>query len=244
MSEIREIVIVMPTYNNCTTLRGVVDAVLGQGFELIVVDDGSTDATREILTAYGRRIQLIRYETNRGKGYALSKGFAAAEKMGARYAITIDSDGQHDASDLKKFVEAIERLPDSMIVGARMLDAPNMPSKNSFANRFSNFWFTLQTGISLPDTQSGFRLYPLRHLRGMKLLTTRYESELELMVRLAWSGVKFRTVPITVYYRDDRVTHFRPTIDFIRISLLNTALTIAAVCYGYPRMLLSRLFTR
>ena len=116
-----------------------------------------------------------------------------------------------------------------------------MPSGNTFANRFSNFWFHLQTGLRLPDTQTGFRVYPLLHLPCLKLLTYRYESELELLVFSAWRGVHIVPVPVSVSYPADRVSHFRPFRDFLRISLLNTVLCLLAIVYGYPRMLLNRM---
>ena len=127
------------------------------------------------------------------------------------------------------------------MVGSRNLQADGMPAGNTFANRFSNFWFRVQTGISLPDTQTGFRLYPLHHLPCLGLLTARYESELELLVFSAWRGARLVPVGISVSYPGDRVSHFRPFWDFFRISLLNTALCIIALVYGYPRMLITKL---
>lgn len=113
-----------------------------------------------------------------------------------------------------------------------------MPRGNTFANRFSNFWFRLQTGIDLQDTQSGYRLYPLGALRGLGLITSRYEAELELLVFAAWAGTPIISVPVKVYYppADERVSHFRPVYDFVRISILNTVLCVLALVYGYPRM--------
>lgn len=237
-----DVYVVIPTYNNAKTLCGVIDSVLESGLPVIVVNDGATDNTQQIISLYHNRIELIEYTPNRGKGYALMQGFMRAAKLGAKYAITIDSDGQHDAGDIAKFLERIDgEADDIMIVGARGFGQEHMPKGNTFANRFSNFWFTLQTAIKLPDTQSGFRLYPLKKVSKMKLFTSRYESELEMMVRLAWSGTKIVSLPITVYYTQDRVTHFRPTVDFMRISLLNTVLTILSVFYGHPRKLITKL---
>ena len=112
-----------------------------------------------------------------------------------------------------------------------------MPGGNTFANRFSNFWFTIQTGIRLPDTQTGFRLYPLKRLSGTRFVTSRYEAELELLVFAAWAGVELVSVPVRVFYpsQEERVTHFRPVADFARISVLNTVLCFLAVVYGWPR---------
>jgi hypothetical protein len=119
-----------------------------------------------------------------------------------------------------------------------------MPAGNSFANRFSNFWFALQTLRRLPDTQTGFRVYPLEDLPPLWILTSRYEAELTLLVFSAWKGISLVPVPVQVSYPEDRVTHFRPFWDFFRISVLNTVLCLLALIYGYPRMLLTRLFRR
>ena len=174
-----------------------------------------------------------------GKGKALTSGFQAAMERGFRYAITMDADGQHYASDLPAFAEALATHPDTLIVGSRQFGLPNMPQKSSFANKFSNFWFTVQTGKKLPDTQTGYRLYPLNKMGKMKLLSSRYEAELALLVRSAWRGIDIMPIPINVYYppKEERVSHFRPGMDFFRISVLNTFFTFAAILYGYPSML-------
>lgn len=101
-----------------------------------------------------------------------------------------------------------------------------MPSKNTFANKFSNFWYKVETGQTLSDSQSGFRLYPLTRLKGMRFYTPRYEFEVEVIVRAAWRGVAVKNIPIRVYYppQEERVSHFKPAKDFTRISVLNTCL--------------------
>jgi glycosyltransferase involved in cell wall biosynthesis len=228
--------VIIPTYNNERFLSAVVDAVLQYTSAIIVVNDGSTDGTNERLKRYQSSITVVSYPKNRGKGYALRAGFDKAEALGFSYAITMDSDGQHEASDLPSFMEALKTHPEAMIIGSRCLTQENMPKKNTFANRFSNFWFTLQTGRKLPDTQTGFRLYPLAEMRGMRSFTSRYEAELELLVRSAWRNIPQIPAPIQVHYlpEGERVTHFRPGIDFLRISLLNTCFVFGAVFYGYP----------
>lgn len=228
-------VVIIPTYNNAATIRGVIEGVAAYVDDIMVVNDGSTDATGAILEAV-EGIEVISYDVNRGKGYALRTGLRAAAGKGFRYAITIDSDGQHYASDIPCFLSRVEDEPDSLIVGARNLCQENMPSKNSFANRFSNFWFRLETGKKLSDTQSGFRLYPLDKLKDMKFVTSRYEFELEILVRAAWRGVNVVDIPIQVYYAPDgeRVSHFKPARDFMRISVLNSVLVIIALLVYYP----------
>ena len=234
------ICLLIPTYNNERYLPGVLDEALRYTSSVIVVNDGSTDRTCELLEAYRSRITLVSYPRNKGKGYALGRGFDKAEALGYTYALTMDSDGQHLASDLPRFVEAVKKHPGSMIVGCRELRQKNMPRGNTFANLFSNFWFALQTGRRLPDTQTGFRLYPLGKMKGMRAFTTKYEAELELLVRLAWKNIRQIPVRIRVCYppAGKRVTHFRPGRDFLRISLLNAALVPLAVLYGYPSRLI------
>lgn len=236
--EAEHICVVMPTYNNCGTLAGVIDDVLRYTTSLIVVNDGSTDQTGKILETYSARITVVSYPVNRGKGFALKQGFSAAVESGYHAAITIDSDGQHFARDLERFVEMAEQYPDSLLIGQRTTEG-TMPTKNSFANKFSNFWFTLQTAKKLNDTQNGFRLYPLKAMKRMRPYSYRYEAELELLVRSAWKGIPIYPVPVHVYYapEGERVTHFRPGKDFFRISLLNTLFVFLAVLYGYPSMI-------
>ncbi|MDR2119765.1 MAG: glycosyltransferase [Tannerella sp.] len=238
--------LIIPTYNNDASLAAVLDAVLQYTQAVIVVNDGSTDGTAETLARYRRRIEIVAYTPNRGKGYALRRGFDRAEQAGYACALTMDSDGQHDARDIGRFAEALRRHSDSLIVGSRSFRPENMPARNTFANRFSNFWFTVQTGFRLPDTQSGFRLYPLARMKGMRPLTSRYEAELELLVRAAWRNIPILPIPIRVHYppEGERVTHFRPGMDFARISLLNTLCVFGAIFYGYPSRLFRRLIRR
>lgn len=236
MIDPRHICAVIPTYNNGGTVADVVRGVIGQGLPVIVVDDGSTDDTSAKLE--GLSVTIIRHPRNRGKGRALKTGLEAARKFGFRYALTLDADGQHDPADIPALVAAAGKR--TLVVGSRNLTAEGMPAGNTFANRFSNFWFTVQTGRKLPDTQTGFRVYPLEGLPSLKLLTARYEAELTLLVFSAWKGLSLVPVPVRVYYPEDRVSHFRPFADFFRISVLNTILCVVALVYGYPRMLIGR----
>lgn len=228
-------VVLMPTYNNAGTIAKVIADVNEYSEDVIVVNDGSTDETKSILASIDG-IKVIDYEKNQGKGYALKLGLQKAYEWGYRYAITIDSDGQHYADDIPNFICKIEEKPDSLLIGARNLAADNMPSKNTFANKFSNFWYKVETGQTLCDTQSGYRLYPLEKLQKIHFITRRYEFEVEIIVRAAWRGVNVENIPIKVYYPpvEERVSHFRPLQDFTRISILNTALVLYAFLIYYP----------
>ena len=231
----RGICAIIPTFNNGKTIEKVVRDTLVQCDDVIVVNDGCTDGTAQILDKIDG-ITLVSYPQNRGKGYALKQGFRKALEMGFAYAITLDGDGQHFPEDIPLFLQANRKYPGALIVGSRKLEGVERSKGSDFANKFSNFWFYIQTGKALDDTQTGYRLYPLHKLRGLGLLTSRYEAELELLVFASWHGVELVPISVNVYYppREERVSHFRPGMDFARISVLNTVLCFLAIVYGLP----------
>ncbi|MBP3202263.1 MAG: glycosyltransferase family 2 protein [Bacteroidales bacterium] len=250
--------ILIPTYNNAGTLEDVVRRALRQGYPVLVVDDGSTDRTPELLQALQKapqhqewhfsrqgdrtpvkagmlsRLSVITHRVNLGKGSALKTGFEEARRRGYRYVVSLDADGQHFPEDIPALLEAGGE--NTLVVGSRSIRGNSGGS--SFANRFSNFWFKVFTWKNLPDTQTGFRLYPLEQLPSLSILSARYEAEFALLVFSAWKGVKLLPVPVNVAYPNDRVSHFRPVADFLRITLLNIGLLVLSILYGWPRMLL------
>lgn len=232
-----ETLIIIPTYNNAGTLEDVIRRCLAQGLPVLVVNDGSSDETASILERM--EVQSISHPKNLGKGQALKTGFLEARRQGFKYALTIDSDGQHFPEDIPALLE--EKGERTLVVGSR--SQMGADGGGSFANRFSNFWFRLYTWVDLPDTQTGFRLYPLNELPSLNLLSSRYEAELTLLVFSAWKGLKLKPVPVRVAYPEDRVSHFRPGADFLRISLLNTLLLFVSLFYGWPRTILRKLFS-
>ncbi|MBO7119223.1 MAG: glycosyltransferase [Bacteroidaceae bacterium] len=232
----RGICVVIPTYNNAGTIADIVRRALEHCLDVIVVADGCTDQTPDILQGI-EGITVVSYPKNAGKGSALKRGFKQALEMGFAYAITLDADGQHFPEDIPTMLQANQKHPGALIVGERKgLEAMERSKGSKFANAFANFWFAIQTGQRLKDTQTGFRLYPLKKLRGLSLLTSRYEAELELLVFASWHGVEIVSEPVNVYYPkpEERVSHFRPIPDFSRIFILNTVLCMLAVVYGLP----------
>lgn len=231
----RGICVIIPTYNNGGTIGRVVRETLQECNDVIVVDDGCTDDTATIL-AQIEGVTVVRHERNRGKGQALKSGFRKAKEMGFAYAITLDGDGQHYPRDIAKMLKANIEHPGAFIIGSRNLEGVERSGGSSFANKFANFWFNLQTGRKVGDTQSGYRLYALRKLRLLGLVSARYEAELSLLVFASWHGAQIFETPIDVYYppKEERVSHFRPAADFGRISVLNTCLCFMAILYGLP----------
>lgn len=244
--------VLIPTYNNAQKLEQVIIDSLeyttihlakGHGiYHLLVVNDGSSDATQQILEKYPFIMQLS-YTPNEGKGIAMRRGFEYAIERGYDYAITLDSDGQHYPKDIPTFVDALQENRNAIVIGSRNMGQENVPTKSSFGNKFSSFWLWVETGIRLADTQSGYRLYPIRAIKDFSFVTGRYEFEVEVLVRAAWSGIDLSCVPIDVYYPPaaERITHFRPFKDFFRISVLNTFLCILAFLWFRPRMFLRSL---
>ena len=238
-----KICVIIPTYNNERTLKRVIDGVLEITDDLIVINDGATDSTSRILKKY-TDITQIYLPKNKGKGNALRVGFKKAEELGYEFSITIDSDGQHYPEDIAVFVNQLEFEINKniLLIGSRNMNQEAVPGGSSFGNKFSNFWYKVETGIQLKDTQSGFRLYPLKELNKIKFYTSKFEFEIENIVKAAWKGIIVKNVPVKVLYDEqERVSHFRPFKDFARISLLNTWLVLVAFIYIKPRDLIRKL---
>lgn len=231
----KKICILIPTFNNEKTLKRVIDGVLEFTESIIVINDGSTDSTAEILSEYPQ-ITIISLPENKGKGNALKVGFRKAIALHFNHAITIDSDGQHYPDDIPVFVKALlDENEDVLLIGNRNMSQDGIPRKSSFGNNFSNFWYWFETGIKLEDTQSGYRLYPLNKIP-KQYYTPKFEFEIEIIVRTAWNGVPVKNIPVKVLYDpEERVSHFRPFKDFTRISILNTVLVTIAIFYIKPR---------
>lgn len=232
--------VIIPTFNNHQTLEKVILSTLAYTANIIVVNDGSTDDTGEILERYKDKIRILTHARNRGKGAALRSGLKRAEALGYEFAITLDSDGQHFPSDIPKFLEKVAPGRDILIIGNRNMTAGSIPERSKFGRRFSNFWVRLETGQELLDTQSGYRLYTVARINQFNFFTVKYDFELESLVRWVWHNYPVEIVPVDVYYPppEERVSHFRKFEDNLRISLLNSVLvTLSLICF-WPRHLL------
>lgn len=232
--------VLIPTYNNAGTLARVLDGVLAVTKNIVVVNDGATDGTESILKAYCKihQIHQIRLPNNKGKGKALKIGFKECLELGYDFAITIDSDGQHFPEDIPIFLEALQKedTKNVLYIGSRNMKQYDVPGSSSFGNKFSNFWFWFETGTWLTDTQCGYRLYPLREIEKLNLYTPKFEFEIEVIVKAAWSGTLVKNIPVKISYNEaERVSHFRKGPDFARISALNTIFVFITLFYIKPR---------
>ncbi|MAM28304.1 MAG: glycosyltransferase [Flavobacteriaceae bacterium] len=230
--------VVMATYNNEITLPKILDGVLTYTEAIILVNDGSTDLTEELLVNY-QTITILHLPKNKGKGNALKKGFKKALEMGYERAITLDTDGQHFPDDLPAFITALEKSEDKnlFIIGDRNMNEADVLATSAKGNRVSGFWVRSVTGLQLTDTQSGFRLYPIKALQKIRFLrwTSKFEFETEVIVRSHWRGIRVMNIPIKVLYPKDRVSHFRPFMDIARIVVLIIGFLIVKGFYIIPR---------
>jgi predicted LPLAT superfamily acyltransferase len=211
--------VVVAVYNHSGTIGAVVRGALEHASTVIVCDDGSNDGSADAAQAAGATV--LRHPRNLGKGAALRLLLATAKERGFRYAISMDADGQHLPSDLPILSEATLEHPGALVVGTRSLVAAGAPPSSEFGRKFSNFWVWFESGVRMPDSQSGFRAYPLPETVELKAWGTRYEFECDVLLRAGWAGIAVRSVPISVVYPPNRITHFRLFIDNVRITALN-----------------------
>ena len=210
-----KICLVIPVYNNHGLIEPLVEKLHQvTDLDLLIIDDGS-EPKIDIAN-----VNIHRFEKNKGKGVALQ--WALKNSSQYSHIITMDGDGQHLPEDIPKFVEAINTNPKDLIIGNRVFD-DSVPGISQFGRKFSNFWVKYQTGHSVQDSQSGFRVYPLELLANLKFYTKRYDFEIEILVRAIWRGLKVREIPVSVIYppEDQRVSHFHKLKDNTRITLLN-----------------------
>lgn len=214
------VAVLIPAFNNAVTLADAIEGALKHVETVLVVDDGSTDDTRAILEELSGRIDVHTHPTNRGKGVALRHGFDVLTTKGFSYAISMDADGQHFADDLPRFVEAVRERPGALAVGERNMQTAGAPRRSLFGLWFSNLSLRVLGGVRMKDSQAGFRAYPLAGIRDLDLRGTRYDLELEVLIKAARKGIPLIAVPIQCSYRPQggRVSHFRPVRDFCHIG--------------------------
>jgi glycosyltransferase involved in cell wall biosynthesis len=209
---------VVPVYNHGQEVAAVIGKALQLEFPVIVVDDGSTDDTRERI-AQIPQVVVLRHPDNRGKGEALMTGLSAAAAI-ADWAITVDADGQHDPGDARGLIRAVlDSGRRSLGVGVRQgMTAREVHWTSRFGRQFSNFWVWCSGGRWSADTQSGFRIYPLPEALNLNVRSGGYQFEIEILAKAAWRRIPLVEAPVGVDYRPrgGRRSHFRPFLDFMR----------------------------
>ena len=233
MSEFR-ICGLVPTYDNPETIRVVVDRVRAHLPDVIVVDDGSADAGRVAVEALDREglARVLRRSRNGGKGAAVKDGLRFAAELGFTHCLQIDADGQHDAGDIPRFLEASRTRPDALVLGQPMFDG-SAPSLRRKARLISRFLTDLQTGKRvIQDPLCGFRVYPLELANRIEGCGDRMDFDIEIAVRMIWNGCPVVNVPTLVRYltaAEGGVSHFRMVRDNLLISWAHTRLCSGAL---------------
>jgi uncharacterized protein (DUF2062 family) len=223
--------VIIPCFNHAATVAHVARSAVAHG-PVIVVDDGSTTPLPDLSDC-----TLIRLPQNRGKAAALRAGFQKAAELGFTHAITMDADGQHFAEDLPRFSTAASEQPEALIVGVRDFYSAGAPAGRRRSNAVSTFWFRVETGVRLGDTQCGFRCYPIVLIQRLKVQSQRYAYELEFLVRASWVGTPIVPLPVKCIYQPEhlRQSHFRPVLDLAHITIMNIGLVLQS--WVVPRTL-------
>lgn len=219
--------VVIPAFNAADTIEEVLKGVVDLGYPVVVVNDGSVDATAKKVHALPQ-VELLEHGENRGKGEALKTGFSYALTEGATCILTMDADGQHAVADVPSLLTKFDELEGSgaanwgIIIGSRFHSKEDIPSYRYYPNRVGKSIIGWVVGQEMRDTQSGFRLYNTAMLRKITLSSTRFETETEVIIKAAHVGFTIHFAPISVFYPEDESekTNFRPIIDTYRISIL------------------------
>lgn len=221
------ILIVIPVYNHGGSLRHVVEAALATPYPVLVVDDGSSDDG--VASLRGLDCQVERFDENRGKGAAILAGAQIAREQNYDAILTLDADGQHDPAEAEKLVACARggQWP-VIVIGARNMVQDTVPGSSRFGRAFSNFWVRLESGAELADTQSGMRLYPTKAILQLDFTKSRYDFEIEVLVKSIWAGIHVCSVAVSVHYPPpgERVSHFHKFLDNYRLSMLHTRLVL------------------
>jgi glycosyltransferase involved in cell wall biosynthesis len=220
----------IPAYQATATIGDVVRGTRAVLATVLVVDDGSTDATGDVARAAGAIV--LRQSPNAGKGTALLRGFRQLADDGFTHAVTLDADGQHYPDEIPVLLGALAANPSALVVGVRRKEGQAIKAIARFGNVVADRLMRVIAGQPLPDTQSGFRVYPLAATLALGATGTRYDFETEVLFRAAHRRLPLVGVPVRVYYPPiaERVSHYRPWVDTLRI--IRTVLRVIATDRG------------
>jgi len=233
------VAVIAPTYNHDRAIAGVLAGLAQYGLPIIVVNDGATDDTESVLLKWrgagaGEDRHTVTHPVNMGKAAALRSGFAEAARLGFTHAATVDTDGQHDPSDLRELLVASAECPSGLIIGARVKKGSGTPWASQIGRLLSNRLVWLESGVSVRDSQSGMRVYPLASMPSLNGSASRYGFETEVITLAGWSSVPVIERPIRNIYcvPGGRTTHFRVCHDTLASVAMHARLLLRALAPG------------
>jgi uncharacterized protein (DUF2062 family) len=225
--------LILPTYNNATTLADVVNRCLRLGLPTYVIDDGCTDNTQQVLaTLAAPNLKTLKHERNKGKAAAIRTGFDAALKDGCTHGATVDTDGQLDPEQIPDLLAAAAKNPAALILGVRDFDIDGYPARSRFGRRLSNLLIFIESGANVHDSQCGFRVYPLDLAKTVTVRSGRYGYETEIITRAAWARCAIVEVPVSCRYfikSEKRISHYAPWADTLRAIALHGRLVLRSM---------------
>lgn len=216
-----KVCVVIPVYNEAPFIANVLKKILQYPqVDIAVINDGSTDQTQEIVETFPQ-IFLQKHETNRGKGAALQTGFNFALEYGYSAVITMDGDGQHDPDEIPKFVQATEDLENVFVMGNRMEEKKTMPLVRWLTNRTMSGIVSFLSHTSISDTQCGYRLIGRKILEHIRLTTSKFDTESEILIQSCRLGFPVLQVPIETIYGEEssKIRVVSDTLRFVYLVL-------------------------
>ncbi|MFA5156414.1 MAG: glycosyltransferase family 2 protein [Candidatus Omnitrophota bacterium] len=211
--------VIIPAYNEARAIGGIVDKIKKAGLEVLIVDDGSRDNTAQVAKAAGGKV--ISNDVNKGKGVSLAKGFNYALSHNFNAVITMDGDGQHLPSDIPKFINRAAASDNSFFIGNRMIKVRNMPWLRLVTNKVMSWLISVVARQEIPDTQCGFRLIKKDALEKIRLKTSKFEAESEMLLQVSRAGFNIESVTISTVYRGEKskINPVTDTVRFIRFIM-------------------------
>ncbi|AJP59735.2 acyltransferase [Pandoraea vervacti] len=228
--------VLIPVYNHPAHIGGIVEALIGLGLAVLLVDDGSEAHTRAVLedirAKHGAFVTLERLPGNLGKGGAVSHGLRRAHALGFSHALQVDADGQHNLADVTAFLDDARQRPEAVICGTPHYDA-SVPKGRLYGRYITHFWVWIETlSFEIVDSMCGFRVYPLAATAALLARhqpPSRMAFDTDILVRLYWQGVPIHNRRTRVVYPKDGVSHFQMFRDNVGISLMHTRLVCGMI---------------
>jgi glycosyltransferase involved in cell wall biosynthesis len=238
---------VIPVYNHEQAIPAVLAAVLSHGLDCVLVDDGSSNVCASVLdqlaAAHAQQVTLLRHATNCGKGAAVINGMRYLAQQGYSHVLQIDADGQHDTSDIPRFIALANSHPEAVINGCPQYDT-SVPKGRLYGRYMTHVWVWINTlSCDIVDSMCGFRIYPLATVTALtdrQKIGSHMDFDTEIIVRLHWRGTRIINQRTRVRYPTDGVSHFKMWRDNIRISRMHATL-FCGMLWRAPLLLARRL---